>query len=89
MEEVVQTLAEEGVLSGARGNYRLAKAPTELHIPPTVQGVLQPVSIAYRRKRKRAAPVSHHRATVSVEPGAAGGYAAGSGTLPFPLLATA
>src|SRR6266705_2100857 len=40
MEEVVQTLAEEGVLSGARGQYRLEKAPTALHIPPTVQGVL-------------------------------------------------
>ena len=40
MEEVVQTLEEEGVLSGARGNYRLEKAPTELHISPTVQGVL-------------------------------------------------
>jgi predicted ATPase len=40
MEEVVQTLAEEGVLIGDRGNYRLEKAPTELHISPTVQGVL-------------------------------------------------
>jgi class 3 adenylate cyclase/predicted ATPase len=40
MEEVVQTLAEEGVLSGDRGHYRLAHAPSALHIPPTVQGVL-------------------------------------------------
>jgi predicted ATPase len=40
MEEVVQTLAEEGVLRGDRGNYHLAQAPTELHISPTVQGVL-------------------------------------------------
>jgi class 3 adenylate cyclase len=40
MEEVVQTLAEEAVLSGERGQYRLEKAPTELHISPTVQGVL-------------------------------------------------
>src|SRR5439155_24081330 len=40
MEEVVQTLAEEGVLSGERGQYRLAKAPSALHISPTVQGVL-------------------------------------------------
>jgi tetratricopeptide (TPR) repeat protein len=40
MEEVVQTLAEEGALVGARGNYRLEKVPTELHISPTVQGVL-------------------------------------------------
>ena len=40
MEEVVQTLAEEGVLSGERGSYRLEKAPTALHISPTVHGVL-------------------------------------------------
>ena len=40
MEEVVQTLAEEGALSGGRGNYNLETTPTELHISPTVQGVL-------------------------------------------------
>jgi len=40
MEEVVQALAEEGVLGGDRGSYRLEKAATELHIPATVQGVL-------------------------------------------------
>jgi class 3 adenylate cyclase len=40
MEEVVQTLAGEGMLSGERGHYRLEKAPTELHISPAVQGVL-------------------------------------------------
>ena len=40
MEEVVQTLAEEGVLAGERGSYRLEKAPSQLHIPATVQGVL-------------------------------------------------
>ena len=40
MEEVVQTLAEEGVLAGERGNYRLEQTPTALHISPTVQGVL-------------------------------------------------
>src|SRR5712692_9550866 len=40
IEEVVQTLAEEGVLIGERGTYRLGKAPKELHISPTVQGVL-------------------------------------------------
>jgi class 3 adenylate cyclase len=40
MEEIVQTLTEEKVLVGERGNYRLEKAPTELHISPTVQGVL-------------------------------------------------
>ena len=40
MEEVVQTLVEEGVLTGERGQYRLDTTPTELHISPTVQGVL-------------------------------------------------
>ena len=40
MEEVVQTLVEEGTLSGDRGQYHLAVAPTELQIPPTVQGIL-------------------------------------------------
>jgi predicted ATPase len=40
MEEVVQTLAEEGVLAGERGDYRLERSPGELHIPATVQGVL-------------------------------------------------
>jgi predicted ATPase len=40
MEEVVQTLTEEKVLLGEQGKYRLEKAPTELHISPTVQGVL-------------------------------------------------
>jgi class 3 adenylate cyclase/tetratricopeptide (TPR) repeat protein len=40
MEEVVQTLAEEGVLAGARGHYWLERAPAVLHLSPTVQGVL-------------------------------------------------
>ncbi|WP_349606457.1 adenylate/guanylate cyclase domain-containing protein [Cupriavidus sp. DF5525] len=40
MEEVVQTLAEEGALLGQPGNYRIDKAPPVLHIPTTVQGVL-------------------------------------------------
>ena len=40
MEEVVQTLVEEGALVGDRGRYRLEHTPTELHISPTVQGVL-------------------------------------------------
>ncbi len=40
MEEVVQTLAEEQTLIGERGHYRVEKTPTELHISPTVQGVL-------------------------------------------------
>jgi class 3 adenylate cyclase/predicted ATPase len=40
MEEVVQTLAEEGVLSGDRGHYRLTQHATTLHISPTVQGIL-------------------------------------------------
>jgi len=40
MEEVAQTLAEEGVLIGERGNFRLETVPSELHISPTVQGIL-------------------------------------------------
>ena len=40
MEEVVQTLVEERALRGERGNYRLETTPTDLHISPTVQGVL-------------------------------------------------
>jgi class 3 adenylate cyclase len=40
MEEVVQTLAEEGVLAGEGGHYQLTQHATTLHIPPTVQGVL-------------------------------------------------
>lgn len=40
MEEVVQTLVEEGALLGHPGCYRIGKAPSLLHIPTTVQGVL-------------------------------------------------
>ncbi|MFT4563482.1 MAG: class 3 adenylate cyclase/tetratricopeptide (TPR) repeat protein [Gammaproteobacteria bacterium] len=40
MEEVVQTLVEEGVLLGERGQYRVEKIPYELHISPNVQGIL-------------------------------------------------
>jgi predicted ATPase len=40
IEELVQTLAEEGALSGERGCYRLERLPGELHIPATVQDVL-------------------------------------------------
>jgi class 3 adenylate cyclase/predicted ATPase len=40
MEEVVQALAEEKVLLGERGKYRIDKPATELQIPPTVQVAL-------------------------------------------------
>jgi predicted ATPase len=40
MEEVVQELWEEGVLTGERGRYWLEKAAGDLRIPTTVQGVL-------------------------------------------------
>lgn len=40
LEEVVQTLVEEGGLLGEPGHYRLEQAPETLHIPTTVQGVL-------------------------------------------------
>ena len=36
----MQTLAEEEVLIGERGSYRLERSPSELHVPATVQGVL-------------------------------------------------
>ena len=40
IEELVQALIEEGMLRGEPGHYRLAKLPTRLHVPTTVQGVL-------------------------------------------------
>ncbi len=40
IEEVVQTLAEEGVLSGEREHYQLARRTPSMRIPPTVQGIL-------------------------------------------------
>jgi class 3 adenylate cyclase/predicted ATPase len=40
IEEVVQALAETGVLDGARGAYRLKGPAAELRIPATVQTVL-------------------------------------------------
>jgi len=40
MEEVVQTLVEEGALLGHAGCYHVEQAPALLHIPTTVQGVL-------------------------------------------------
>src|SRR6185295_17108362 len=41
MEEIVQELAEQGVLERDGGRAgRAVPLPTDLHIPPTVQGVL-------------------------------------------------
>src|SRR5262249_51677000 len=40
MEEVVRTLAEEGVLSSGAGTSRMGRTTRRLHISPTVQGVL-------------------------------------------------
>jgi class 3 adenylate cyclase/predicted ATPase len=40
LEEVVQTLVEEKVLSGELGHYRLERELESLRIPTTVQGVL-------------------------------------------------
>ena len=40
IEEVVQTLTEESVLLGERGQYHIELTPRELHISPNVQGVL-------------------------------------------------
>ena len=53
MEEVVQTLSEEGSLVGDRGSYRLETTLTELSISPTVQGVLAARIDRLSRKRKR------------------------------------
>ncbi len=40
LEEVVQTLSEEGVLAGERGRYRLEATPGRVYIPPTLKAVL-------------------------------------------------
>ncbi len=40
MEEIVQTLVEEGTLAGERGDYQLTQHAPTLHLPATVQGVL-------------------------------------------------
>jgi class 3 adenylate cyclase/tetratricopeptide (TPR) repeat protein len=40
MEEVVQSLVEEGALQGSKGAYRLLHPSAELNIPPTVQTIL-------------------------------------------------
>jgi len=40
LEELVQTLAEEGVISGSAGHYRLERMPENWQIPTTVRGVL-------------------------------------------------
>ena len=40
LEESIRALVEEGVLSGTRGAYRLAKSPENLQVPATVQALL-------------------------------------------------
>jgi len=40
LEESVRTLAETGILAGARGAYRLAQALPTIQVPATVQAVL-------------------------------------------------
>jgi tetratricopeptide (TPR) repeat protein len=40
LEESVRSLAETGVLTGRRGEYRLVRPVRELRIPPTVQAIL-------------------------------------------------
>jgi class 3 adenylate cyclase len=40
MEEVVQTLVEDGVLTGAAGHYQLTRALSALQLPSTVQAIL-------------------------------------------------
>ena len=40
MEEVVQTLAEDGALGGSSGRYRLTRPVSTLQVPSTVQAIL-------------------------------------------------
>jgi class 3 adenylate cyclase/tetratricopeptide (TPR) repeat protein len=40
MEEVVQSLVEEGTLQGGKGAYRLVRPVADVTIPPTVQTIL-------------------------------------------------
>ena len=40
MEEVVQTLVEDGTLTGAPGQYQLTHHVLTLQLPSTVQGIL-------------------------------------------------
>ncbi|HEV3364676.1 MAG TPA: adenylate/guanylate cyclase domain-containing protein, partial [Acidimicrobiia bacterium] len=41
IEEVVRTLAEDGILDGAHGAYRLARTLEDVRIPDTVRAVLE------------------------------------------------
>ena len=60
MEEIVQELVEQGILVRDAVGAGLAlptegaasSAPTDLHIPTTVQGVLPPASTASHQTRK-------------------------------------
>lgn len=40
IEEVVQSLAEQGLLAGTRGAYRLERAPSAVDVPASIQAVL-------------------------------------------------
>jgi class 3 adenylate cyclase/tetratricopeptide (TPR) repeat protein len=40
LEELVRTLYETGVISGARGRYRLARSYSPAYVPPTIQAVI-------------------------------------------------
>jgi class 3 adenylate cyclase/tetratricopeptide (TPR) repeat protein len=40
VEEVVLSLAEDGIIQGEKGRYRLARPTDQVRIPPTVQGIL-------------------------------------------------
>jgi class 3 adenylate cyclase/tetratricopeptide (TPR) repeat protein len=41
LEELVRDLTQGGVLSGERGQYRLERPVTEIHVPSTVRSVLE------------------------------------------------
>ena len=76
MEEVVQTLVEEGALQGERGRYQLETTPGELHISPTVQGVLAARIDRLTSEEKNAPPTTvGDRTAVRDESGQAGSLA--------------
>jgi len=63
VEEIVRALAENGVIEGARSNYRLAKPFVSHEIPPTVQAVLaariDALPAAEKRLLQEASVIGH------------------------------
>ena len=71
MEEIVRALVEQGVLV-RNGATRLTKPLTEIHIPPTVHGILASRIDALPASEKRpAADLGGHRQGLPAESGQA------------------